>query len=124
MRETASMETRHLEYFLAVAEELNFTRAAQSLFAVQSTVSAGIRALETELGTTLFERSTRHVALTIAGEALVPEARAVVEAVDRVRSAAVAARSGLRGRLRVGIFSSIDIVDFPGLMADFGHDYP
>ncbi|MCU1475907.1 MAG: LysR family transcriptional regulator [Subtercola sp.] len=118
------METRQLEYFLAVADELNFTRAAQSLFAVQSTVSAGIRALETELGTTLFERSTRTVALTVAGEALVPEARSVIEAVDRVRSIAVAARSGLRGRLRVGVFSNSDLIDFPGLMAAFSRDYP
>ncbi|UFS57932.1 LysR family transcriptional regulator [Subtercola endophyticus] len=118
------METRQLEYFLAVAEELNFTKAAQSLFAVQSTVSAGIRALETELGATLFERSTRQVALTPVGEALVPEARAVVEAVDRVRGVAVAARSGLRGRLRVGIFTNIEIVDFPGLMSAFARDYP
>jgi len=61
------METRQLEYFVAVAEELSFTRAAQRVYAVQSTVSAAIRSLETELHTTLFDRSTRRVALSPAG---------------------------------------------------------
>ena len=55
------MELRHLRYFQAVAEELSFTRAAQRLFTVQSTVSAAVRALETDLKTTLFDRSTRRV---------------------------------------------------------------
>ncbi|WP_143265041.1 LysR family transcriptional regulator, partial [Amycolatopsis lexingtonensis] len=61
------METRQLEYFVAVAEELSFTRAAQRVFAVQSTVSAAVRSLEAELGTRLFDRSTRRVALSAAG---------------------------------------------------------
>ena len=70
------MDSRQLEYFVAVAEELSFTRAAQRLFTVQSTVSAAIRALETDLRTTLFDRSTRRVTLSTSG---------LVPAIDRLR---------------------------------------
>jgi len=118
------MDTRQLEYFVAVAEELNFTRAAARLFAVQSTVSAGIRSLENELGTTLFERSTKRVSLTAAGTRVLPEARAAIEAVDRVRSAAAENSHDIRGRLRVGIFTSLDYLDLPGLFGEFHERYP
>jgi DNA-binding transcriptional LysR family regulator len=118
------METRQLEYFVTVAEELNFTRAATRLFAVQSTVSAGVRSLEQELGTALFERSTKRVALTAAGIALLPEARAAIEALDRMRSSVALSKQGIRGRLRVGTFTSLDFVDLPGLLGDFHARYP
>jgi len=118
------MDTRQLEYFVAVAEELNFTRAAARLFAVQSTVSAGIRSLESELGATLFERSTKRVSLTAAGARVLPEARAVIEAVDRVRSAASENSRDIRGRLRVGIFTSLAYLDLPGLFGEFHERYP
>jgi len=118
------MDTRQLEYFVAVAEELNFTRAAARLFAVQSTVSAGIRSLETDLGTTLFVRSTKSVALSPAGEVLLPEARLALEAVDRVRSTAAPSNAGIRGRLRVGIFTNIGFVDLPGLFGEFHGMHP
>ena len=65
------MDSRQLEYFVAVAEELSFTRAAQRMFTVQSTVSAAVRALETDLKTTLFDRSTRRVKLSAAGAGFV-----------------------------------------------------
>jgi DNA-binding transcriptional LysR family regulator len=118
------METRQLEYFVAVAEELNFTRAAARVFAVQSTVSAGIRALEADVGAALFLRSTKSVALTPAGEVLLPEARLALEAVDRVRSAAAASTAGIRGRLRVGIFTNIGFVDLPALFGEFHALHP
>ncbi|CAN5309942.1 LysR family transcriptional regulator [soil metagenome] len=118
------METRQLEYFLAVADELNFTRAAQTLHTVQSTVSAGVQALELELGSPLFVRSTRSVELTPVGEALVPDARAALEAISLVRTTAAAAGSGLRGRLRVGIFTNLEIIDFPSLLAEFHAEHP
>ena len=86
------METRRLEYFVAVAEELSFTRAAARVFAVQSSVSAGVRALEVELGARLFERTKRSVALTSQGEALLPRARAVLDAVDEARAAVTPGR--------------------------------
>ncbi len=69
------MELRHLEYFVAVAEELSFTRAAQRLHVVQSGVSSAIAALERELGATLFDRDRHAVALTEAGRALLPGPR-------------------------------------------------
>jgi DNA-binding transcriptional LysR family regulator len=116
------VDTRQLEYFVAVAEELNFTRAAARMFAVQSTVSAGIRALEVDLGTTLFVRSTKSVALSPAGELLLPEARIALEAIDRVRSASSTA--GIRGRLRVGIFTNVGFVDLPGLFGEFHALHP
>jgi len=118
------MDTRQLEYFVAVAEELNFTRAAQRMFAVQSTVSAGIRALERDLGTVLFARSTKSVTLTPTGEVVLPEARRALEAVDRVRSAAAQSSAGIRGRLRVGIFTNIEMLDLPGLFGGFHAAHP
>ena len=96
------MDDRQLAAFVAVAEELHFTRAAARLFVVQSTLSASIRALEQELGSALFERSTRRVALTAVGEALLPEARRAIDGLDRMRSLAAEDAAGLRGRVRVG----------------------
>ena len=84
------MELRHLEHFVAVAEERNFTRAARRLHLVQSALSVSIRSLERELGARLFERTTREVRLTDAGRVLLPEARRTLDA------AASAAGGGLR----------------------------
>jgi DNA-binding transcriptional LysR family regulator len=118
------VETRQLEYFVAVAEELSFTRAAQRLFAVQSSVSSAIRALETELRTTLFDRSTRRVALSAAGAAFLPEAKAALEALERAKSVVEEAGDGLRGSIRIGILTSINVVDLPGLLGAFHRKYP
>jgi DNA-binding transcriptional LysR family regulator len=118
------METRQFEYFVAVAEELSFTKAAQRLYAVQSTVSAAIKALETELGTTLFERSTRSVALSPAGLAFLPEAKAALEAVDRAVSVVQEASAGLRGSLRIGTMTSVATLDLPPLLGAFHQQYP
>lgn len=118
------METRQLELFVAVAEELNFTRAAHRLFATQSTVSAGIRALESELGATLFARSTRRVELTQAAERLLPEARAVLSSVDRLRSSASDSAAGLRGRVRVGILTNLETDYLADLFGTFHQRHP
>ena len=74
------MELRQLEYFLAVAEEANFTRAAERVHISQSGVSAQIRQLEQELGATLFDRSSRKATLTPAGAAALEPARAALAA--------------------------------------------
>lgn len=118
------MDSRQLEYFVAVAEELSFTRAAQRLFTVQSTVSAAVRALETDLKTTLFDRSTRRVVLTPAGQALLPEAKAALEALDRARAAVEEASTGLRGSVRIGTLTRVGIVDLPSMLGAFYRKYP
>jgi len=118
------MESRQLEYFVAVAEELSFTRAALRLHAVQSTVSAGIKSLESDLRTTLFDRSTRAVALTPAGAAFLPEAKAALAALDRARAVVEEAGAGLRGSLRIGTLISVGSIDLPGLLGEFHRRYP
>ncbi|WP_405063005.1 LysR family transcriptional regulator [Kribbella sp. NBC_01505] len=118
------MDSRQLEYFVAVAEELSFTRAAQRLFTVQSTVSAAIRALETDLRTTLFDRSTRRVTLSTAGAALLPEAKAALEALDRARAVVEEASTGLRGNLRIGTLARLGLVDLASLLGAFHRKYP
>lgn len=95
------MEIRQLAYFTAVAEELNFGRAAERLHIVQPAVSQQVRRLERELDVPLFDRSSRHVRLTPAGERLLPEARAVLAAADRVRQVAASIAAGADGTVRV-----------------------
>ncbi|GAA3166537.1 LysR family transcriptional regulator [Planomonospora alba] len=97
------MELRQLAYFVAVAEEGGFGRAAERLSIVQSAVSQQVRRLERELGVPLFDRSTRHVRLSGAGERLLPEARAVLAAAHRARQIAADIRAGTDGVLRLGI---------------------
>src|SRR3954469_18820475 len=113
------MELRHLEHFVAVAEERSFTRAAGRLPLLQSALSVSIRALEGELGARLFERTTREVALTDAGRVLLPEARRTLEAAASARAAVLGAQAGLRGTLRLGMMQVIGLVDVGSLLARF-----
>src|SRR6201996_1923736 len=88
------MELHQLEYFVAVAEELSFTRGARRAHVVQSAVSAAITRLERELNAPLFERSRRRVALTDAGAVLLPEARGTLAAGPGARGAGGAGAGG------------------------------
>jgi len=118
------MELRQLEYFVAVAGERSFTRAARRLHVVQSAVSAAITALEKDLHVVLLERSARRVQLTEAGEALLPEAHAVLDAAGAARDAVEGLSRGLRGTLRIGMLSDLGLMDIPRLARDFRDRYP
>ena len=114
----------HLRKFVVVAEELSFTRASRRLHVVQSAVSSAIQGLERELGASLFDRDRHRVALTDAGQALLPEARATLAAAQAARDAVAQAQAGLRGTLTVGTMVSIGTVDVAGLLGRFHATHP
>ncbi|MCV7378446.1 LysR family transcriptional regulator [Mycobacterium alsense] len=118
------MELRQLDYFLAVADTLSFTRAAKRLHVVQSGVSATIKALERELGAQLFVRGPAGVALTPAGQELAPHARATVDAARAAKEAVAAAGGAIRGTVKLGTLTSINVIDLPTLLADLHARHP
>lgn len=118
------MELRQLEYFVAVAEEASFTRAAGRVHVGQSAVSVAIRALERELGATLFDRTTHQVDLTDAGAALLDEARRTLASASAARDAVDAVRGVVRGTLRIGVMQSLTIIDVASLLARFHAEHP
>jgi len=97
------MELRHLYYFVAIAEERSFTRAAERLWVAQPGLSTQIRRLETELGIKLFERHTRGVDLTSAGELFLERARAALVAADEARCTGRDLEAGVVGTVRLGL---------------------
>jgi DNA-binding transcriptional LysR family regulator len=120
------MELQQLAYLVAIADDHSFTRAAARLGVAQPGVSAQIRRLERELGEELFDRSERQIRLTAAGEALLPFARAALDAVERGRQAIAALRGLASGQVTVGMVPSASFhdVDLPGLLADFRTAHP
>jgi DNA-binding transcriptional LysR family regulator len=113
------MELRHLRYFIVVAEELNFTRAAERLHIAQPPLSQQIQALEAELGVQLFERKKRPLQLTPAGQVLLTEARLVFATVERAIISTKRASRGEIGRLVVGANSSIANSVLPDILRVF-----
>jgi DNA-binding transcriptional LysR family regulator len=117
------MELRQLEYLVAVAEEANFTRAAERIHVAQPAVSAQIQRLERELGQPLLDRTRRTVRLTPAGEAALPYARAALAAVADIHVAVEELTQLVRGTVTIGTVTSHS-VDMPSLLADFHSDHP
>ncbi|MCX5036417.1 MULTISPECIES: LysR family transcriptional regulator [Streptomyces] len=118
------MELQQMRYVLAVAETMSFTRAAERCHVVQSALSHQVARLEQELGARLFERTTRRVRLTPAGEAFLPAARQCLAAAERAADEVAAAVGEVRGQLRVGVISSVAAVDVPRALRDFRERYP
>lgn len=118
------MELQQLRYVVAVAESGGFTRAAERCHVVQSALSHQIAKLERELGTRLFDRTSRRVELTPAGEAFLPAARQSLEAAERAAAEVAAATGEIRGTLALGAISTIASVDLPRMMSDYHVRYP
>ncbi|GAA2649478.1 LysR family transcriptional regulator [Streptomyces vastus] len=118
------MELRHLQHFVAVAEDQHFTRAAERLMVSQSGLSASIRALERELRAPLFVRTTRRVTLTEAGRALLTEAERILAQVRAARDAVAAVQGVLRGTLSLGTEQCIAGVCVGPLLAAFRRRHP
>jgi DNA-binding transcriptional LysR family regulator len=118
------MELRTLEYFVAVADEGSFTRAAQRCFITQPSISAQIQGLERELGEALFDRTQRTTALTDAGQVLLPYARQCIQAANDAK-AEFSARAGLlRGEFRIGTGGGVEHTTTPVLLGELRHKYP
>lgn len=117
-------EVRQLQYFVAVADELNFTRAAERLHVVQQSLSTGIAQLEGLLGIKLFDRTSRSVALTPAGAVWLPYAREALAAAERAAEAAEALAAGHVGRLRVGLAATSALKVTPRLLRAFTDRFP
>ncbi|MER7639436.1 LysR family transcriptional regulator [Streptomyces sp. NPDC126522] len=117
------MDLRQMEVVIAVAEEGGFSAAARRLHVVQSAISSTVRALERELGTALFHRTTHRVSLTPAGHAFLPAARVTLEAAEQARAAVDLAQGELRGEITVGVMQGLYAGLAPAL-ADFHREHP
>jgi len=118
------MQLRRLRYFVAVAEESSFNRAAQRLHISQPPLSNQIKQLEEELGVRLFERTSRGVRMTEAGEALLEEARRVFVQVDQTVNLVRRVGYGEVGRLTLGFVPSASNEVLPPILHTFRHRYP
>ncbi|MEV1317706.1 LysR substrate-binding domain-containing protein [Micromonospora arborensis] len=118
------MELRQLEYFVAVAEEQNFTRAAERVHISQSGISAQIRQLERELGTELIDRSARTATLTVAGKAALEHARTALAAAGALNQAVSEVSGVIRGRLTVGMVIGCTVTPLFDALAAFHQAHP
>lgn len=118
------MELRQLRYFLAVAEELHFGKAAERVYIAQSPLSRQIKQLEDELGVQLFRRTKRSVELTDAGRALIPEAEGILNATRRAKETAVGAQQGRIGRLTIGFTQSAMYTPLPRILRQYNSIAP
>ncbi|HEY9281407.1 MAG TPA: LysR substrate-binding domain-containing protein [Eoetvoesiella sp.] len=118
------MDLRQIRHFLAVAEQLSFRKAAESLHTAQPPLSVSIRRLEEELGAALFVRNRRGVKLSDVGQAVLNDARNVMFHVEQLRRSAIIAVNGLSGTLRVGFIGSATYTLLPRLLPVFARQYP
>lgn len=118
------MELRHLRYFIAVADELSFSRAAERLQMAQPPLSQQIQALEAELGVKLFDRKTRPLQLTVAGQALLDDARSTLAQLDQSVRKTQSIHNGELGHLAIGFTSSIANSILPDILRTFRQHYP
>lgn len=119
-----SMELQQMRYVVAVAQERNFTRAADRCFVVQSALSHQVKALERELGVTLFARTSRRVELTAAGAAFLPAAQAALEAADRAVGDATSASGLVRGSVTMGVIPTVTTIDVPDVLDRLRRAHP
>lgn len=118
------MELRHLRYFVAVAEELHFGRAARRLNVAQPPLSQQVRALEGELGVTLFLRTSRRVELTAEGRVFLEHATLVLSQTERAKEATRAAKRGEAGRIAIGFVTSAVYALVPGILREYHRKFP
>ncbi len=118
------MNLKQLEFAVALAEEGNFTRAAERCHVVQSALSHQIAALEQELGTPLFERLPRQVRATAAGEAMLVHARQALASLRHLRADVAAVSGEVRGLLAIGQISSLTGIDVVAMLAAFQQVHP
>ncbi len=118
------MELRHLRYFVAVASELNFTKAAGKLFVAQPALSTQIADLERELGIALLIRNTRAVQLTAAGRAFLKDAQAILAAAEGAKGRAVRVSRGEVGELAIGFFAAPAMFFLPDVIRRYRLKFP
>jgi DNA-binding transcriptional LysR family regulator len=118
------MQLQQLAYFVAVAETRHFTRAAEQVHVAQPSLSQQIRTLERELNAPLFSRARGNIALTAAGETLLPLARRILADVDTAQQEIQELVRLRRGRVRLGATPSLSTGLLPGVLRDFHREYP
>lgn len=120
----SNMDTRQLNYFISVAEHLNFTKAAEHYYISQTAISQQIKSLEQDLGVKLFYRDNRNVRLTPAGKVLYKEAKFLVAKAEEAKLKTIKADSGIEGSLKIGFLGPNEKEFLPNLLRKFKSDYP
>ncbi|MCB0933905.1 MAG: LysR family transcriptional regulator [Mycobacterium sp.] len=118
------MEIRQLEYFMAVATEMNFSRAAQQIHVVQSALSVAVSKLEKELGVELFDRSRQKIRITPAGETFREHARRVIQTAQLAKNSISDYRGELTGTIEFGSLISFGELDLPKILGEFHRNHP
>lgn len=118
------MEFRQLEHFIAVASEMNFSRAAQRVHVVQSALSTSVGKLEKELGVELFDRSKQQIRMTPAGELFREHARRVIDTARLAKDSISEYRGQLSGTVELGSLLTFGALDVPGVLGEFHRTYP